>query len=84
MSTLADFRRRRFVYRITPAGEAAEAAVAAVVEAMHATGSLQKVMLGAITRGLGRLVAEMGRPDPDAAVAFENLFNVTSQFEALT
>lgn len=83
VSTLADFRRRRFIYRITPAGEAAEAAVAAVVEAMHATGSLQKVMLGAITRGLGRLVAEMGRPDPDAAVVFENLFNVTSQFETL-
>jgi uncharacterized protein (TIGR02677 family) len=88
VATLEDFRRRHFLYQITTVGEAAERAVAAVVDALADSGSLQTVMLGAILRNLATLAAEMGRADDDGpprpAALYEALFNVTEQFKALT
>lgn len=83
VATLEDFRRRHFVYQITPAGEAAERAVGMVVDALESSGSLQTVMLGAILRNLGALAQELSRESPDPAVLYEALFNVTEQFRAL-
>jgi uncharacterized protein (TIGR02677 family) len=88
VATLEDFRRRHFLYQITTVGEAAERAVAAVVDALADSGSLQTVMLGAILRNLATLAAEIRRADDDGstrpAVLYEALFNVTEQFKALT
>lgn len=84
VATLADFRRKHFLYQITPAGEAVEKAIKSVVEALEKSGSLQTVMLGAIARNLAALATELDRKPPSPAVLFENLFNVTQQFTALT
>ncbi len=46
VATLEDFRRRHFLYQVTPAGEAAERAVGAVVDVLRESGSLLSVMLG--------------------------------------
>lgn len=85
VATLEDFRRRHFLYQITNAGEAAERAVGAVLDALADSGSLQKVMLGAILRNLGELAAEMRGPAaPRPERLYEGLFNVHEQFRALT
>ena len=84
VATLEDFRRRHFLYQVTPAGEAAERAVGAVLEVLRASGSLQTVMLGAIAKNLGDLRTEMQRPAPRPEALYEALFNVTQQFRALT
>lgn len=84
VATLEDFRRRHFLYQLTPAGEAAERAVGAVLEALASSGSLQTVMLGAIRRNLEALVAELGQEAPAPARLYECLFNVGEQFRALT
>ena len=84
VATLEDFRRRHFLYQITPAGEAAERAVGAVVDVLRESGSLQTVMLGAIAKNLGVIFAELGRDAPRPEVLYEALFNVTQQFRALT
>ncbi len=83
VATLEDFRRRHFVYQLTPAGEAAERAVAMVVAALESSGSLQTVMLSAILRNLRILIAELEAPEPSPARLFEGLFNVSEQFRAL-
>ena len=85
VSTLADFYRRHYVYRLTAGGEAAELALGAVAAALASSGSLQKVMLGAILRNLQILVVEIGSGpvEPEPAAVYEAVFNVTSQFEAL-
>lgn len=84
VSSLEDFRRRHFVYQLTPGGEAAERAVGAVLAAIESSGSLQTVMLGAILRNLTDLADELGRAEPGTARLFEALFNVAEQFRALT
>ncbi len=84
VATLEDFRRRHFLYQLTPAGEAAERAVGAVVDVLRESGSLQTVMLGAIAKNLGILLAELRGDAPRPQVLYEALFNVTQQFRALT
>ncbi len=84
VATLEDFRRRHFLYQVTPAGEAAERAVGAVVDVLRESGSLQTVMLGAIAKNLGVLVAELRGDSARPQVLYEALFNVTQQFRALT
>ena len=84
VATLEDFRRRHFLYQVTPAGEAAERAVGAVVDVLRESGSLQTVMLGAIAKNLGVLVTELRQDAPRPQMLYEALFNVTQQFRALT
>jgi uncharacterized protein (TIGR02677 family) len=83
VATLEDFRRRHFFYQMTAAGEAAERAVGEVVAALASSGSLQRVMLGAILRGLGELAAELLEPAPRPERLYELLFNAGEQFRAL-
>src|SRR5205807_5324237 len=83
VATLEDFRRRHFVYQMTAAGEAAERAVGEVVAALASSGSLQRVMLGAILRSLGELADELAAPEPRAMRLYEQLFNAAEQFRAL-
>ncbi|HXU47023.1 MAG TPA: TIGR02677 family protein [Thermoanaerobaculia bacterium] len=84
VASLEDFRRRHFVYQLTPAGEAAERAVGAVLLAIENSGSLQTVMLGAILRNLTELADELATAEPTPARLFEALFNIGEQFRALT
>ncbi len=84
VATLEDFRRRHFLYQLTPAGEAAERAVGAVVDVLRESGSLQTVMLGAIAKNLGVLLAELRADSPKPETLYEALFNVFQQFRALT
>ncbi len=84
VATLDDFRRRHFVYQMTPAGEVAERAVAEVLDALERSGSLQRVMLGTIRRSLAAIAAEVDTGSPRPETLFEQLFNVTEQFNALT
>lgn len=82
--TLADFRRRHFVYRLTPAGEASMRAVEAVLEALASSGSLQRVMLGAILRTLGELGDELAAPEPRGDHLYERLVTADGHFRTLT
>lgn len=84
VATLEDFRRRHFLYQMTAAGEAAERAVGEVVAALASSGSLQRVMLGAILRNLGEIAAELAVPEPRPERLYEHLFNAGKQFQALT
>lgn len=84
VATLEDFRRRHYVYQMTPAGEAAERAVGRVVAALESSGSLQRVMLGAILRNLEVLATEMAREHPRPERLYEHLFTAAEQFRALT
>lgn len=84
VTTLEDFRRRHFLYQMTAAGEAAERAVGDVVAALASSGSLQRVMLGAILRSLGELAAELESGAPRPERLYEHLFNAGEQFRALT
>jgi uncharacterized protein (TIGR02677 family) len=84
VATLEDFRRRHFFYQMTAAGEAAERAVGAVVAALLSSGSLERVMLGAILRGLAEMAAELAGPSPRPERLYELLFNAGEQFRALT
>ncbi len=84
VATLQDFRRRHLLYQLTPAGEAAERAVAEVLAALERSGSLQRVMLGTILRNLKEIRQELGLEEPRPERLFEHLFNVTEQFRALT
>jgi len=84
VTTLEDFRRRHFLYQLTAAGEAAERAVGEVVTALETSGSLQRVMLGAILRNLDHLVRQLDRDAPQPERLFEALFNIAEQFKALT
>lgn len=84
VTTLEDFRRRHFLYQMTAAGEAAERAVGEVVAALASSGSLQRVMLGAILRSLGELAEELAAAAPRPERLYEHLFNAGEQFRALT
>lgn len=84
VATLEDFRRRHFLYQVTPAGEAAERAVGTVIEVLRESGSLQTVMLGAIAKNLALVERELRREAARPEVLYEALFNVSQQFRALT
>lgn len=84
VATLEDFRRRHFLYQLTPAGEAAERALGEVIRALETSGSLQRVMLGAILRNLDEVLRQLGSEAPEPERLYESLFNISEQFKALT
>jgi len=84
VATLEDFRRRHFLYQLTPAGEAAERALGEVIRALETSGSLQRVMLGAILRNLDEVLRQLDADTPEPERLYEALFNISEQFKALT
>lgn len=84
VATLEDFRRRHFLYQLTPAGEAAERALGEVIRALETSGSLQRVMLGAILRNLDEVLRQLDAEAPEPERLYEALFNISEQFKALT
>ncbi|MGW7301021.1 TIGR02677 family protein [Streptomyces sp. NPDC054829] len=86
VTAVEDFYRKRFIYQLTQAGEAAEQALSAYDEALGRRGALQAVALHDIVtqlRALLVIAAEREEDGPDAAKAHLALSALTARFDAL-
>lgn len=83
VTAVEDFYRKRFIYQLTRAGEAAEQALSAYDEALGRRGALQAVALHDIVTQLQALLVLAAEEEPDAAKAHLALSALTSRFEAL-
>lgn len=83
VTAVEDFYRKRFIYQLTHAGEAAEAALAVYDEALGRRGSLQAVALHDIVTQLEALLLLAADGTPDAAKAHLALDALASRFTAL-
>ncbi|MGW7209687.1 TIGR02677 family protein [Streptomyces sp. NPDC054837] len=86
VTAVEDFYRKRFIYQLTQAGEAAELALSTYDEALGRRGALQAVALHDIVtqlRALLVIASEQEEGEPDAAKAHLALSALTSRFEAL-
>ncbi|HET9598164.1 MAG TPA: TIGR02677 family protein [Anaeromyxobacteraceae bacterium] len=82
VARVEDFYRRRYLYRLTPVGEAAHRAVREVEETVGRSGALQTSMLVEIRDALAALAeAERGS---DAAGLARALHRLRSAFDSLT
>ena len=82
VARIEDFYRRRYLYRLTPAGEAAHRAVREVEETVGRSGALQTSMLVEIRDALSALVE--GARASDAAALARALHRLHAAFESLT
>jgi uncharacterized protein (TIGR02677 family) len=82
VTRVEDFYRRRFLYRLTPAGEAAHRAIVDVEATIGRSGSLQTAMLAEVRDALEALAtsAEAG----DAPGIVRALHRLRAGFESLT
>jgi uncharacterized protein (TIGR02677 family) len=83
VSTLSDFYRARFLYRLSHGGEAVEAALAVFVQVLERRAELQTVALEDIANRLQGLHALVSEPDPDVAKVHAILRDVVRVFESL-
>jgi uncharacterized protein (TIGR02677 family) len=83
VSTLSDFYRARFLYRLSQGGEAVEAALALFVETLQRRAELQTVALDDIASRLQALHRLGREPQPDAAKIHETLRDLVRVFETL-
>lgn len=84
VSSIEDFYRARFLYRLSRGGEATETAMAAFAQAMQRRGELQTVALEDIHHRLGTLLALAAETVPDAAKVHEVLRDLAGRFDDLT
>lgn len=84
VATVEDFYRQRFLYQLTPEGEAALSAVAAYFEALARRGELQAAALGDIRTMLEGLLRMLVEPELDDAAVHLLLTGLRSRFEELT
>ncbi len=83
VSSIEDFYRARFLYRLSVGGEAVEAALTTFAQALKRRGELQTVALEDIFNRLEALLALAGEPAPDAAKVHEVLRDLVRVFEGL-
>ena len=83
VSSLSDFYRARFLYRLSQGGEAVEAALALFVETLQRRAELQTVALEDIASRLQALNRLGEEPQPDAAKIHETLRDLVRVFESL-
>ena len=83
VTAVEDFYRKRFIYQLTQAGEAAEQALTAYDEALGRRGALQAVALHDIVTQLRALLVIAAEEEPDAAKAHLALSALTGRFGAL-
>ncbi|MFW6695739.1 TIGR02677 family protein [Streptomyces sp. MAR4 CNX-425] len=83
VTAVEDFYRKRFIYQLTPAGEAVELAIAAYDEALGQRGALQAVALHDIVTHLRALLVLAAEDEPDAAKAHLALAALADRFAAL-
>jgi uncharacterized protein (TIGR02677 family) len=83
VTTVADFHRARFLYQLTPAGRAAEEAIALYEEALGRRGALQSVALADIAEQLRALCELMTATEPDPARTHLLLVGLAERFTGL-
>ncbi|MBH1938542.1 TIGR02677 family protein [Streptomyces sp. AV19] len=83
VTAVEDFYRKRFVYQLTRAGEAAEEALSVYDEALGRRGALQAVALHDIVTQLRALLVLGAEGTPDPAKTYLALDALTSRFAAL-
>src|SRR5919197_581402 len=83
VTTVDDFYRPRYLYQLTPEGEAAELALAAYDEALGNRGELQSVALEDIRVRLRGLRQQAAAPDRDPAVVHSLLRELSTLLDGL-
>jgi uncharacterized protein (TIGR02677 family) len=83
VTTVEDFHRKRSLYQLTAAGQAAEQAIAFYEEAIGRRGQLQSVALADIAGQLQALLMLARDSDPDPAKVHLLLLSVRARFESL-
>src|SRR6266568_3419082 len=83
VSSLSDFYRARFLYRLSQGGEAVESALAVFVQTLQRRAELQTVALEDIASRLQALQALAGAAEPDVAKIHETLRDLVRVFEGL-
>jgi uncharacterized protein (TIGR02677 family) len=83
VTTVEDFHRKRSLYQLTAAGQAAEQAIAFYEEAIGRRGQLQSVALADIAAQLQALLVLAREPDPDPAKVHLSLLSVAERFSSL-
>ncbi|MEW1960701.1 TIGR02677 family protein [Kineococcus sp. NPDC059986] len=84
VTTVEDFHRARYLYQLTPEGQAAERALSVYEESLGRRGALQAVALEDIAEHLRSLVTLLEDPRPlDAARAQHLLTALTQRLETL-
>jgi uncharacterized protein (TIGR02677 family) len=84
VSRLEDFYKKRFLYHLTAAGEAAHRAVLEVEATAARSGSLQSTMLAKIRDTLVGLAEHGAVSSPDPDTLFRRFHDLHSAFETLT
>ncbi|HEY1322204.1 MAG TPA: TIGR02677 family protein [Streptosporangiaceae bacterium] len=83
VTTVEDFHRKRSLYQLTGAGQAAEQAIAFYEEAIGRRGQLQSVALADIAEQLQSLKRLAADHDPDPAKVHLLLLSVAERFSSL-
>jgi uncharacterized protein (TIGR02677 family) len=83
VTTVEDFHRKRCLYQLTGAGQAAEQAIAFYEEAIGRRGQLQSVALADIADRLQSLRVLAAENDPDPAKVHLLLLSVAERFSSL-
>lgn len=83
VSAVEDFYRKRFIYQLTRAGEAAEEALAAYDEALGRRGALQAIALHDIVTQLRALLVLTADEQPDPGKTYLAFDALASRFAAL-
>ncbi len=83
VTTVEDFHRKRSLYQLTAAGQAAEQAIAFYEEAIGRRGQLQSVALADIADRLRSLLVVAADRDPDPAKTHLLLLSVAERFSSL-
>src|SRR6266568_4531542 len=83
VSSLSDFYRARFLYRLSQGGEAVEAALALFLQTLQRRAELQTVALEDIASRLQALLALAGEANADVAKIHETLRDLVRVFEGL-
>jgi uncharacterized protein (TIGR02677 family) len=83
VTTVEDFHRKRCLYQLTAAGQAAEQAIAFYEEAIGRRGQLQSVALADIVERLRSLKVMASQPDPDPAKTHLLLLSLAERFSSL-
>ena len=83
VTSVEDFNRARYLYQLTPAGEAAEEALAAYDAALGRRGALQAVALADIRDRLGELTRQAHAATPDEGLTRQALRDLAAVFDSL-